>query len=157
MTSRGLFRTFFNWGGKIAHLYTKRVLTAQKDFISSIQAAAGESLSAVPDGKVGNPWQAWASYVTDSFQRGILFWDTLRQRGNNFLEHERAGKPPLLVFDYETILDGRKLERPVNYALVRIIPPPGPSSMRRNAPLSSWTRARGTDRGSAGSSRTPRS
>ena len=55
----------------------------------------------------------------------VLFWDTLRQRGNNFLEHERAGKPPLLVYDYEIVVDGRKLERPVNYALVRIIPPDG--------------------------------
>ena len=35
MTSRGLFRTFFNWGGKIAHLYTKRVLTAQKECVLS--------------------------------------------------------------------------------------------------------------------------
>jgi len=115
----------FQLGGKIAQLYTKRVLTANNEFISSVQAAAGEPLSVVPDGKVGNPWQAWANYVTESGQRGILFWDTLRQRGNNFLEHERAGKPPVLVFDYETIVDGRKLERPVNYALVRIIPPPG--------------------------------
>jgi pimeloyl-ACP methyl ester carboxylesterase len=41
------------------------------------------------------------------------------------LEHERAGKPPLLVFKYETIVDGRKRERPVNYALVRITPPAG--------------------------------
>jgi hypothetical protein len=36
-----------------------------------------------------------------------------------------AGKPPLLVFEYETIVDGRTLARPVNYALVRIVPPAG--------------------------------
>jgi pimeloyl-ACP methyl ester carboxylesterase len=69
------------------------------------------------------PWLAWPAYAVDYFQRGVLFWDTLRQRGNNFLEHERAGKPPLLAFEYEIIMDGRKLDRPVNYALVRIIPP----------------------------------
>ncbi len=31
----------------------------------------------------------------------------------------------MLHFDYEMVLDGRTLERPVNYALVRIVPPEG--------------------------------
>ena len=66
-----------------------------------------------------------AQYAVDFAQRSILFWDTLRQRGNNFLEHERQGLPPVLHFDYETIMDGRSLKRPVNYALLRIVPPKG--------------------------------
>jgi hypothetical protein len=67
-------------------------------------------------------------------QRWVLFWDTLRQRGNNFLEHERAGQPPLLAFNYEMILDGRKLARPVNYAMARITTPPGaPREKERSA------------------------
>ncbi len=70
-------------------------------------------------------WTAWPQYAVDFAQRSILFWDTLRQRGNNFLEHERQGLPPVLHFDYETIMDGRSLERPVNYALLRIVPPKG--------------------------------
>ena len=49
----------------------------------------------------------------------------MRQRGNDFVEHEPAGKPPLLHFEYEMVVDGRTLERPVNYALVRIMPPEG--------------------------------
>jgi pimeloyl-ACP methyl ester carboxylesterase len=49
----------------------------------------------------------------------------LRQRGNNWLAHEKAGKPPLLDFDYETIADARSFARPVNYALVHITPEPG--------------------------------
>jgi len=59
-------------------------------------------------------------YLIDTAQRTVLFWDVLRRRGNNDLQHLRRGQPPVLVFDYETILDGRSLERPVNYALVRI-------------------------------------
>ena len=66
-----------------------------------------------------------AQYAVDTVQRSILFWDTLRQRGNNFLEHERQGLPPVLRFDYEMVLDGRTRERPVNYALLRIVPPKG--------------------------------
>jgi hypothetical protein len=31
-----------------------------------------------------------------------------------------AGKPPLLNFDYEVLLDARRFERPVNYSLLRI-------------------------------------
>ena len=62
-------------------------------------------------------------YWVDTFQRMILTTDVLRQRGNIYLEHGRAGNPPVLVFDYEMVMDGRKLERPTNYALVRILPP----------------------------------
>lgn len=59
-------------------------------------------------------------YLIDTTQRAVLFWDVLRRRGNNYLAHLRRGQPPVLVFDYETILDGRSLDRPVNYGLVRI-------------------------------------
>jgi hypothetical protein len=60
------------------------------------------------------------AYQRDLWERSILFWDTLRQRADNMIAHERAGKPPLLDFDYELILDARRFERPVNYALLRI-------------------------------------
>jgi pimeloyl-ACP methyl ester carboxylesterase len=69
--------------------------------------------------------QDWFAYVVDASQRAILFWDVMRQAGNAFVAHEAAGCPPVLVFDFETLLDGRTLPRPVNYALVRILPAPG--------------------------------
>ena len=59
-------------------------------------------------------------YQRDLFERTIPFWDTLRQRADNMIARERAGKPPLLDFDYETVLDARRFERPTNYALLRI-------------------------------------
>jgi len=79
-------------------------------------------------GDVGNtpsaiPWalpQDLFAYQRDFLERSILFWDTLRQRADNMLAHERAGKSPLLDFDYELILDARRFERPANYALLRI-------------------------------------
>ena len=70
-------------------------------------------------------WSHWYAYATDFAQRSILFWDTLRERGNDFVEHNREGLTPVLHFDYEMVVDGRELARPVNYALVRIIPPAG--------------------------------
>jgi pimeloyl-ACP methyl ester carboxylesterase len=115
----------FRLGCNIANLYTRRLLDAQRAFAAQVSTAATAALTPTPADEPSNPWQAWTSYTTDWMQREVLFWDTLRQRGNNFLEHERAGKPPLLVFDYEMVVDGRKLEKPVNYALVRITPPPG--------------------------------
>lgn len=59
-------------------------------------------------------------YGLDFWQRSILFWDVLRRRADNMLEHERAGLPPVLDFKYETVLDARGFEHPVNYALLRI-------------------------------------
>jgi hypothetical protein len=114
----------FKLGGRIADLYTRRVFRAQNTFFSQVQTATAQALTATPASKPEDAWRAWTSYATDWPQRCVLFWDTLRQRGNNFLEHERAGNPPLLAYDYETVVDGRKLARPVNYALVRITPPP---------------------------------
>jgi len=60
------------------------------------------------------------AYLIDSAQRTVLFWDVLRRRGNNYLKHLRRGQPPVLIFNYEKILDGRSLQHPVNYDLVRI-------------------------------------
>jgi len=76
------------------------------------------------------PWEVaalWQEYTIDFWQRSVLFWDAMRQRGKQFVEHELAGKPPVLHFDYEVVVDARKSERPVNYALVRIVPPEGVS------------------------------
>ena len=73
----------------------------------------------------GAPWPAAWDYWTDAAQRTVLFWDVMRKRGNAFLEREEQGKPPVLVFEHEMVLDGRTLERPVNYFLVRIVPRPG--------------------------------
>src|SRR6266850_165416 len=69
--------------------------------------------------------KAAIDYWTDAWQRTILTWDVLRERGNQYIEHEKSGKPPVLAFDYEIIMDGRQLERPANYALARIKPPAG--------------------------------
>jgi len=64
-------------------------------------------------------------YAIDVAQRSILFWDTLRERGNEYLRHNLAGKPPLLKFEYKMLLDGRALDPPSNYALLRILPREG--------------------------------
>lgn len=60
------------------------------------------------------------SYFRDFVERSVLFWDVMRQRGDNFLEHERLGLPALLDFKWEMLLDARTFERPANYALLRI-------------------------------------
>jgi pimeloyl-ACP methyl ester carboxylesterase len=110
--------------GKIGRLYTMRALEAQKNFLGHMQKAAMDvkpSAAAAPD----NPWQAWTEYAADFAQRSVLFWDVLRERGNNYIEHKKEGTPPLLAFKWEIISDGRTFDRPVNYALIRIIPPEG--------------------------------
>ncbi len=60
-------------------------------------------------------------YMVDRTQRSVLFWDILRKRGNSYLTHLEKGQPPLLLFDYEEIMDGRLFEHPVNYSLVHIL------------------------------------
>ena len=64
-------------------------------------------------------------YMLDAAQRSVLFWDVMRQRGNQYREHLAETAPHVLDYEVELIVDGRTLERPVNYALVRVVPPPG--------------------------------
>ncbi len=70
-------------------------------------------------------WAVWPgmAYAVDAFERSVLFMDTLRQRGNTYVEHLKAGEPPLLKFEHELVLDGRQLPRPCNYALLHVLPP----------------------------------
>ncbi|MCL6683240.1 DUF3141 domain-containing protein [Sphingomonas alba] len=63
-------------------------------------------------------------YLRDAWQRSILFLDVLRQRGNTYRERQAEVAPHVLEFDAELVMDGRKLARPVNYALVRVAPLP---------------------------------
>ena len=69
-----------------------------------------------------NLLQQFSEYWLDAQQRSALFFDILRQRGDQFIEHTKEGKPPVLVFEHECVLDGRTLEQPVNYSLLRILP-----------------------------------
>ena len=112
---------------KVAQLYQKRTKVARQHYgerLAKAYADCAAGLSA-KEPAAKDAWTQWYEYTTDFAQRSILFWDTLRERGNNFVEHNREGLPPLLHFDYEVVVDGRKLTRPVNYALVRIVPPDG--------------------------------
>jgi hypothetical protein len=68
---------------------------------------------------------AASEYLTDAGQRTILFWDVMRQRGNAYRKHLEEAAPHVLNYEVQLLIDGRKLERPVNYALVRVIPPKG--------------------------------
>ncbi len=80
-----------------------------------------------------------SDYLIDASQRSILLMDILRKRGNIYHDHLQKHQPPVLVFPYEMIMDGRTFERPVNYALVRIIdrrrqsPPEGNEPRRPTA------------------------
>jgi hypothetical protein len=62
-------------------------------------------------------------YIVDAAQRTVLFWDVMRLRGNAYLEHLAQPVPHVLDYEVELVADGRTFERPVNYGLVRIVPP----------------------------------
>ena len=112
---------------KVGVLYQKRTKLAQKRFQERTKQAFDDHVAALMAKPMapGDIWTYWYEYSTDLAQRTVLFWDTLRRRGNAYLAHEQAGKPPVLHFAYETVLDARRFERPVNYALLRITPPAG--------------------------------
>jgi hypothetical protein len=93
-----------------------------------------ESATAASTPPLG-PFAPAIEYVVDAAQRTILFWDVMRQRGNQYHEHMAELAPHVLSYAAELVLDGRTLPRPVNYALARIIPPKGVDIDPRRRPF----------------------
>ncbi|WP_223459037.1 DUF3141 domain-containing protein [Pseudomonas sp. GL-RE-19] len=113
-SQRGLFEHLSH----LQHLNTLNVLDA-------LCQRQEKTLAPLKRGQLRQPTPTdWQEYFTDLGQRSLLFWDTLRQRGDNTLAHERAGYPLLLKFDHETLIAGSDLPRPVNYSLLQILPGP---------------------------------
>ena len=70
-------------------------------------------------------FEAATEYWRDAAQRGVLFMETLNERGNTYVAQSAKTVPHVLTFPVEILRGGRTLERPANYALVRIVPPDG--------------------------------
>jgi len=87
---------------KVGQVLQRRVELAQERLNERIQGAYRRHLEE-PWTRPISPWElfaSWQEYATGLAQRSILFWETLGQRGSNYLAHDRAGKPPVLHFDY---------------------------------------------------------
>ncbi|SAL14307.1 PHB de-polymerase domain-containing protein [Caballeronia peredens] len=130
--------------GKVTQVFQKRAALAQAQFSERARDAGMrlhdnkradyfENTNANTHAGASSQWDGFA-YATDLMQRSILFWDTLRKRGNQFVEQTKRGLEPVLHFDHETIVDGRTFARPVNYALLRIVPPDGVEIDARKRP-----------------------
>lgn len=100
-SQRGLFEHLSH----LQHLNTLNVLDA-------LRQRQEKNLAPLKWGQLRQPTPTdWQEYFTDLGQRSLLFWDTLRQRGDNTQAHERAGYPLLLKFDHETLIAGSDLPR----------------------------------------------
>src|SRR5688572_13346976 len=122
-------------GAKVAAVFTKRMQVANDKFAKRVSEAFADVDLGSPAGQTPSiDPLGWYKYFVDATQRSILFWDTLRQRGNNFIENSAEGLKPVLHFDYETVLDGRGFDKPVNYALLSITPPAGVTVDSRKRP-----------------------
>jgi Protein of unknown function (DUF3141) len=74
-------------------------------------------------------------YVRDLWQRSVLFLDILRQRGNQHDEMATHGVTSVLMYESELVMRGDELPHPVNYSLLRVIPPEGAEIDDRNRPV----------------------
>ena len=71
---------------KVAQLFKRRVELAQEHYRDRMTKAWQEAVAGLV-AKPVMPWDWWTqgyNYAVDATQRSILFWDTLRQRGNNY-------------------------------------------------------------------------
>jgi hypothetical protein len=73
-----------------------------------------------------------------------------RQRGNNYFERAGEQAPNVLNFQFEPVMSGRDLPRPVNYDWCALSRRPTSRSTRESSPLSCSTRVPAKDSASAG-------
>ncbi|MEM9630755.1 MAG: DUF3141 domain-containing protein [Pseudomonadota bacterium] len=101
-----------------------KAVDGHRDRLQKNLTELGDALTGIAQAQgAGTLPAALESYWKDAGQRTVLTLDTLRQRGDNFVEHEDAGCPPVLIYDYEKVMDGADLPKPCNYVLLKIIPP----------------------------------
>ena len=81
------------------------------------------------------PPSAFSEYVGDFWQRSVLFLDILRERGNQHQDMLAHGVSSVLMYDSELVMRGDELPHPVNYSLLRIIPPEGVEIDDRKRPV----------------------
>jgi hypothetical protein len=74
-------------------------------------------------------------YWADFAQRSVLFMDILRRRGNEYEEMRAHPINSVLIYDFEFVMRSDELPRPVNYALVRVVPPVGVELDERKRPV----------------------
>ena len=79
----------------------------------------------LPGGPMSGLVASAVEYMMDAGQRNVLFLDVMRRRGDQYREYVAQTAPHVLQYAAELIVDGRQLDEPVNYVLVRIIPPEG--------------------------------
>lgn len=138
-------RAFTEWAAALtdqAHLlaraaqrHCERILCEhqprQKALLANLAEAATELSRTGPTRDLASHWY---EYLRDRTERLVLTMDVLRERGDIFVEHEQAGCPPVLVYDYEIALDGAQLPHPCNYMLLHILPHAGAATDPKNRP-----------------------
>lgn len=82
-----------------------------------------------------NWYQDLMAYWQDAAERTTLFCDVLRQRGNLSIEQDSQQTKPVLDFEFDVLMDGASLERPVNYSLLKIHPNPQVPTRQDRAPI----------------------
>ena len=112
-----------------------RPLEELSDRIGKLAPAALNTLGEL-SGQIGKlAPSAFDEYVRDFWQRSVLFLDILRQRGNQREEMLAHGATSVLIYDSELVMRGDELPHPVNYSLLRIIPPDGAEIDDRKHPV----------------------
>ncbi len=103
--------------------------------VENPSATQSPAFPALFEASPGNVMNAWPAYMIDALQRGVLFVDLLRRRGNEEIEITSRPTATVLRFDHEVVMTGRSLPRPINYSLLHILPTPGRATDTRKRPV----------------------
>jgi pimeloyl-ACP methyl ester carboxylesterase len=112
--------------GEIASIHMKKITSDHTERLRKSWEELNPLLGRLQDAANHHELlKEFRDYARDSAQRFVLTLDVLRERGNNDIAHEAAGMPPVLIYDYDVVMDGKDFSPPVNYYLLKIKPPAG--------------------------------
>lgn len=61
------------------------------------RSANEQQLPSIPFWPLVGPFAPAAEYLIDAAQRSVLFWDVMRQRGNQYWEHQAQTVPHVQI------------------------------------------------------------
>ena len=74
---------------------------------------------------LSNGAKQFQDYMTDFAQRSAMFMDVMRRRGNEMVEMTSNDSSTVLNYEFKLLMDGKDLERPINYWLAQMLAPEG--------------------------------
>ena len=143
-------------GARIAELQRRRFAAAQKAYLSRVQTAISEVVTALAASSPADAMRSSVTYAADWIERWVLFCDTLRNGETISWSTSAPASRPCWCSNTKQLSMAASAIVPLITRWCELLRRPDALSMKPNGHSSLSIHARGTDLESAGSNKIPK-